>query len=273
MEKLILIVLDGLNAQTAFRHMGYLESLAEAGLCATYRVISELPAMSRPLYETIQTGLAPREHGITNNGISKRSGEENIFSIVRQAGGVTAACAYSWVSELYHHTPFRPSEDRFFADGEGEIVLGSFYWNDKYPDDHLFADAHYFIKTYAPEYLLLHPMNVDDAGHAYGSDAAEYAFAAANVDVALSDYLPLWREAGYQVVVTADHGMNPLRFHNGASDAERIVPLYIFSEKILPGDFRDQQRSQREVAPLCLYLLGLSPSKKMIPMGFARRSM
>lgn len=79
MDPLILVVLDGLNAKTAFENMGYLESLLEEKRCARYSVRSQLPAMSRPLYETIQTGLRVNEHKILNNETTSPSKEEVSF--------------------------------------------------------------------------------------------------------------------------------------------------------------------------------------------------
>ena len=70
MNKVILIVSDALRDDTAEKQMGYLQSLVEAKNASRYTVIAELPTVSRPLYETIQTGVSPLEHGITSNKIT-----------------------------------------------------------------------------------------------------------------------------------------------------------------------------------------------------------
>jgi len=56
MSKLIFILIDGLRKDTAFAHMGFMEHLLEAGMAARYTVQSELPSLSRPLYEVLMTG-------------------------------------------------------------------------------------------------------------------------------------------------------------------------------------------------------------------------
>lgn len=262
-NKLILIVLDGLNSKTAFLNMGFLESLVSYKKCAVYTVRSELPAMSRPLYETIQTGLAVYEHGILNNECQNKSTHKSIFSIVKNAGGITAACAYLWISELYNNSPFNFKTDRFFIDGKSNITLGSFYWEDNYPDSHLFSDANYFLNAYSPNYLLLHSMNIDDIGHKFGSGSKEYGYSALKVDIELSKYLFDWQDLGYDIVITADHGMNLNHYHNGPSDDESLVPLYIFSNKFKPEDFRNQIISQLEIAPICLDILNLKKPEQM----------
>ena len=73
-------------------------------------------------------------------------------------------------------------------------------------------------------------MSVDDVGHRHGLDSSQYRNAARSVDILLADYLPGWLEEGYQVLVTADHGMNNDRSHNGLLAEEREVPLFVFGD-------------------------------------------
>lgn len=53
MSKVILIMLDAQRFDTAQRRAGFLEHLTEAGAAAKYRVECQLPAISRPMYETL----------------------------------------------------------------------------------------------------------------------------------------------------------------------------------------------------------------------------
>ena len=57
MNKAILVLSDGLRYDTAVAGMGYLGHLVESKLASLYKVTGELPSMSRPMYETIHTGL------------------------------------------------------------------------------------------------------------------------------------------------------------------------------------------------------------------------
>ncbi|PBQ00791.1 nucleotide pyrophosphatase, partial [Pseudomonas congelans] len=75
-----------------------------------------------------------------------------------------------------------------------------------------------------------HPMNIDDAGHKHGLDTAQYRNSARSADIILADYLQRWLDAGYQVLVTADHGMNNDRSHNGLLPEEREVPLFVIGD-------------------------------------------
>ena len=73
-------------------------------------------------------------------------------------------------------------------------------------------------------------MNIDDAGHKHGLDSSQYRNAARMADVLLADHLQNWVDADYQVLVTADHGMNVDRSHNGLLPEERQVPLFVIGD-------------------------------------------
>src|SRR3990170_5214791 len=108
MAKTILILSDGLRYDVAKDNMGFLGHLVETKQASLCKIIGELPSMSRPMYETVHTGLPSSEHGIVANSIVRLSEKPNIFQAVKSAGKVTAAAAYFWYSELYNRAPFDP---------------------------------------------------------------------------------------------------------------------------------------------------------------------
>lgn len=255
MTKVVLILLDGLRHDTARECLGYLEGLVAAGRADVRKVTCELPAMSRPLYETILTGRVPADHGIVSNGIVRRSVGDNLFGRCRAAGLRTAAAAYHWVSELYLSAPFDRARDRILTGGEGAICDGVFYWDDRYPDSHLFADAEWLVRTRDPHVLLLHPMNVDDAGHRHGGNSTEYRNAARNQGDLLARHLPGWLASGRKVIVTSDHGMGDDGNHAGPVPAECEVPFYSLGFR-MPAD---HALRQTEIAGLVCRLVGADP--------------
>jgi predicted AlkP superfamily pyrophosphatase or phosphodiesterase len=195
-----------------------------------YRLASALPSLSRPLYECILTGSTPVESGIVHNGVNRLSNRQSLFHLARDAGLVTAAAAYHWISELYNRSPYDARRDRFTHDAQLPIAHGVFYHADDYPDEHLLLDAEALRRAHAPDFLFIHPMNVDDAGHRHGLDSAEYRNAARRIDTLLSGFLPDWMDAGYQILITSDHGMNRDGSHGGNLTEEREVPLYLLGE-------------------------------------------
>lgn len=259
-KKVILVVLDGLAYQTAQQCMGFLQGLTEQGKATLYKVQSELPSMSRPLYEAILTGVAPAHSGIVHNQVIRNSNQCSIFSLARQAGLSTAAAAYHWVSELYNQSPYDAVRDRFSNDPNQLIQHGIFYHQDSYPDSHLYLDAEWLRQKYDPDFMLVHPMNIDDAGHRAGLDSEHYRNTVRHSDTYLSEYILKWMNAGYQIMVTADHGMNDDRTHGGTLAEEREVPLYVIGDCFS----HDQQAIPRQLE-LCgtvCALLGLSDHHK-----------
>ncbi len=264
MAKTILVLLDACRWDICGENAGYLEHLIDVRQGAKYRVRGELPSLSRPMYETTFTGLPSSIHGITGNGVVRPSRCPNVFSLCREKGLVTAAAAYQWMSELYSRPgSFRAPGDRYQLEGEGDICHGIFYWEDHYPDTHVLADGEFLRERYHPDFLLYHTMNIDYWGHQKGSGSPEYAQAAATVTEQLGQLLPVWLEEGWQVVITADHGMNPMGIHGGPPPEQRTVPLYLFSPRAVPGRFEEKEVSQLNTAPLLCRLLGLQPAPGM----------
>jgi len=263
-NKVILVVLDGLNHQVARGCMGYLNALIEQDRATLYPVISELPSMSRPLYECLLTGVVPAQSGIVNNDIVRLSNHSSVFSLATQASLTTAAAAYHWVSELYNIAPYNAVRDRFTQDPNLNIQHGCFYHLDHYPDEMVFLDAENLRQQHQPDFLLIHPMNIDDAGHQFGLDSSQYRNAARHADSMLSNYVDTWLQAGYQIMITSDHGMNNDKSHGGILPEEREVPLFVIGDK-----FSHQPTStrQRDICGSICQLLGLTQHDKTCSSG------
>jgi predicted AlkP superfamily pyrophosphatase or phosphodiesterase len=259
-DKIILILLDGCGYDAATENLGFLEHLVLNRIASKFKVEGELPSLSRPMYETLMTGLPVYQHGITNNLIFRTSNQISLFDLCLENGLTTAASAYYWMSELYVNAPFDHRMDRIQLNSKGKIQHGIYYFEDQYPDSHVFIDADYLRMQYVPDFMLVHPMNIDDAGHKYGGGSSQYHQAVALDNTVLSTFIPLWVEAGYQIVVTADHGMNEHHLHGGNSQLQCMVPLYIISGKVVPGSHTNQSISELCIAPILCRLLGIRPS-------------
>ncbi|MBM7647480.1 putative AlkP superfamily pyrophosphatase or phosphodiesterase [Bacillus ectoiniformans] len=257
-----MIVVDALRFDTACTHMGFMQHLVEQKAAARYEVKSEVPSLSRPLYETILTGTPPLVHGIVGNSVVRLSTQESVFHLARRSGKTTAAAAYYWVSELYNHAPFRHGMDRIQLDKEAPIENGVFYFEDHYPDSHLFAEAEWLVTEKQPDFLYIHPMNVDDDGHKFTADSVSYRNRVLKTDGLLALSLPKWIEKGYDIIVTGDHGMTSDGNHGGNTREDRHVPLFVISNKVQPM-IHDQFVSQLQMAPLACHLLGVEPSSVM----------
>jgi predicted AlkP superfamily pyrophosphatase or phosphodiesterase len=262
-NKTIFVLLDACQYAVGTEYLGYLEHLIDYKQGAKYRVKGELPSMSRPMYTTLMTGLPTYQHGIVSNDTVRRLECESVFSLCKQAGGTTAAAAYFWMSELFRHAPFLKPDDRIQLSPEGDIDYGIFYWDDLYPDSHLFADGEYLRKAYQPDFLMYHSMGIDEWGHLKGSESQEFKLAVLSVGDVLSRLIPQWLADGYQVVVTGDHGINEVGLHGGTTTIQTDVPLYILSDRVEKGRFDEVPIAQLNVAPLLCELLGIKKAEKM----------
>lgn len=255
--KVILVLSDALRYDAAVNGMGFLGHLVETKKATLYKIHGELPSMSRPMYETIHTGLPTSEHGIVSNYTVRPSKSPNIFQLVKESGRKTAAAAYYWFSELYNRVPYDPILDREVDDPSLTIQHGRFYMEDDYPDAESFLSAATLVRKVQPDYLLVHPMGMDYKGETYGADSAEYRNQAIRQDVVLSNLIGEWLENGYVILVTGDHGINNDKIHGGTTDEMRDVPLYIV-HPVLPGKGDTSQVvSHLQIAPTILSLLNI----------------
>ncbi|MFM2483047.1 alkaline phosphatase family protein [Celerinatantimonas sp. YJH-8] len=261
-NSVIYIIIDGLSDQVARQQMGYLFALTEAGQASYYTLQCELPSLSRPLYECLLTGATPVESGIVHNGVQRRSNQVSLFDLVRSTQKTTAAAAYHWFSELYNRSPYSARRDRFTHDPTLAIQHGIFYHQDHYPDEHVFLDADYLRCQYQPDLLLIHPMNIDDAGHHFGLDSSEYRNQARQTDLLLSHYLPEWMAEGYQIIITADHGMTADKMHGGRQPCEREVPLFVIGDHFSHN--LDIVPRQKELCGCIASLMGIANHHKPI---------
>ncbi|MEN8193739.1 MAG: alkaline phosphatase family protein [Bacteroidota bacterium] len=262
MNKTILVVMDGLAYETAEQCMGFLQALKEQGTTTLYKLQCELPSMSRPLYETILTGVTPALSGVVHNQVVRNSSQQSVFSLARQAGLSTAAAAFHWFSELYNRSPYNVVRDRHTQDPNQLIQYGCFYHGEHYPDSYLYIDAESLRHRYNPDFLLIHPMNIDNAGHRDGRDSAHYRNTVRHSDSELSKYIPKWIDEGYQILITADHGMNNDNSHGGTLPDERDVPLFVIGQCF--SHQQDCKPKQTEICGVICELLGIQDYNKPV---------
>lgn len=270
MNKVILVLSDALRYEVAVANMGYLMHLVEYKKASLYKIIGELPSMSRPMYEAIHTGLPSSETGIVANSVVRLSNKPNIFRSVREAGKVTAAAAFYWYSELYNCVPYNPIDDKETDDESLNIQHGRFYTEDEYPDIELLNSAARLVRKYSPDYLLFHPMGLDYYGETFGSESKEYRNHATYQDAKLAPRIMEWVELGYTVFVTGDHGVNKDGNHGGAESGQREVPFFAIQPSLKGRGVTGEVISHLQIAPTVLSLLDIPiPSTmKLKPLAF-----
>ncbi|MCZ4280701.1 alkaline phosphatase family protein [Kiloniella laminariae] len=261
-NKILLVIMDGVGYDTAVSQCGYLEGMVELGRARRWKMRTALPTISAAMYETIHSGLSPIDHGVTGNEALRPSIVPNVFQTLHDANFKTAAVAHSYFHTLYNG-PYDLFDHIEVEDEEKNIQFGRFYSMEGYNGTNicapaeidLCAQASLLIKRHSPDYLLLHSSSVDSLGHRYTADSSQYRIQTWHIDNALARGIPRWLEEGYEVIVTADHGMNADGHHGGAEDIMRHVAFYYFGKGTITAD-KDSVLDQLAIAPSVLQRLG-----------------
>ncbi|OWU78966.1 alkaline phosphatase family protein [Phaeobacter sp. 22II1-1F12B] len=262
-NKLLLIILDGVPWRNWRRLFGNLEGWVTAGEARVWKHRAVLPSISASCYASIHTGVTPQEHGCTGNGNVFRLSQPDVFSQVRAAGGVTGAVAHSFWSSFFNRHPFDLVRDIEYDEPESDTINhGRFHTmtgygliNQMTPSDvDLFASLTNLCMRFGLNYGMLHTCTLDSMGHRFFHDCQEMDHACAVMDEMLAPFIHKWRAAGYEIIVTADHGQDERGHHGGHSALQQESALYYFG----PAEGPDAGAviDQLQLAPTILSRLG-----------------
>ena len=275
--KLLLIILDGVPLRNWRRLFGNLEGWVASGEAQRWQMRAVLPSTSASCYASIHTGVAPQEHGCTGNGNVFRIDRPDIFSEVRRAGGLTGAVTHSFWSEFFNRAPFDYVRDIEYDEPESDSINhGRFHTmtgygaaNQMTPSDvDLFATLTMLCQRHGLNYGILHTCTLDSMGHRFFHDSQEMDQACFVMDEMLAPFIPRWSAAGYEVIVTADHGQDARGHHGGHDALQQEFALYYFGPG--KGPERDAMLDQLQLAPTVLSRLGVPVPETMRGEVFLR---
>ena len=262
-RKLLLIIIDGVPWRNWRRLFGNLEGWVASGEAQVWRHRAVLPSTSASCYASIHTGVAPQEHGCTGNGNVFRLAQPDVFSQVRAGGGITGAVAHSFWSEFFNRHPFDVVRDVEYDEPQSATINhGRFHTmtgygkaNQMTPCDlDLFATLTSLCQRFGLDYGMLHTCTLDSMGHRFYHDSEEMDHACFVMDEMLAPFIPKWRAAGYEVIVTADHGQDARGHHGGRGALQQDAALYYFGPAEGPPE--DTVIDQLQLAPTILSRLG-----------------
>lgn len=274
-NKLLLIILDGVPYRNFRRLFGNLEGWVDAGDARVWKHRAVLPSISASCYASIHTGVAPAEHGCTGNGNVFRLNHKDVFAQTRAAGGVTGAVAHSFWSEFFNRHPFDYVRDIEYDEPQSDTINhGRFHTmtgygqiNQMTPSDvDLFATLTNLCLRFGLNYGILHTCTLDSMGHRFFHDCQEMDHACAVMDEMLAPFIPKWLDAGYEVIVTADHGQDERGHHGGRGPLQQETALYYFGPAVGPSE--DTVIDQLQLAPTILHRLGAIPASTMKQESF-----
>ena len=263
MQKLLLIILDGVPYRNWVRLFGNLEGWVKSGDAQRFKMSSVLPSTSASCYASIHTGVSPQVHGVTGNDTIFRLSQPDVFSQARKSDLITGAVTHSFWSEFFNRAPFDPLHDieydepesRSINHGRFHTMAGYGHTNQMTPSDaDLFATLTMLCQRFGLDYGILHTCTLDSMGHRFYHDSPEMDHACFMMDYMLAPWITKWRDMGFQVIVTADHGQDARGHHGGHDPLQQEFALYYF------GDAQavevDTPLDQLQLAPTILSLLG-----------------
>lgn len=268
-RKLLLFLLDGVPYRNWRRLFGNLEGWVAGGQARVWKMRSVLPSTSGSCYASIHTGVPPQVHQIWGNGVRRRLELPDLFSEITRAGGKTGAVTHSFWSEFFNRYPFDPVRDIEYDEPQGPITHGRFHtmtgdsgYNQMTPSDvDLFATLTMLCARKGIDYGILHTCTLDSMGHRFFHECEEMDDACYKMDEMLAHFLPMWREAGYEVIVTADHGQDERGHHGGAGALQQEFAFYYFGDAVMPAE--DVVLDQLALAPSILTRLGVEVPPSM----------
>ncbi len=263
MKKLLLIILDGVPYRNWVRVFGNLEGWVKSGDAQRFKMSSVLPSTSASCYASIHTGVSPQVHGVTGNDTIFRLSQPDVFSQARKSDLITGAVTHSFWSEFFNRAPFDPLRDieydepesRSINHGRFHTMAGYGHNNQMTPSDaDLFATLSMLCQRFGLDYGILHTCTLDSMGHRFYHDSPEMDHACFMMDYMLAPWIIKWRDMGYQVIVTADHGQDERGHHGGHDPLQQEFALYYFGDaQAVEGD---TSLDQLQLAPTILSLLG-----------------
>lgn len=186
-----------------------------------------------------------------------------MFSALKDAGKTSGVVGHNYFHTLYGGSVFDQFEHCEIADPTAPIPFARYYSMEgsKFANSCLSAEidlcaqAWKMALDYEPDYLLLHSSSADTLGHLFGGNSAEYRIQTWYIDNALSRLIPRLLDQSYEVIVTADHGINIDGHHGGNQPVLREVSFYYFGARTGPAT--KEILNQFAIAPSILSLVGV----------------
>ncbi len=274
-NKLLLLIIDGVPWRNWRSLFGNLEGWVDSGEAQVWKIRAPLPSTSASCYASIHTGVVPAVHGVTGNDNVFRVSQPDIFSEVRKEGGTTGAVTHSFWSEFFQRAPFDPVRDIEYdeADSAGinhgrfHTMTGYGHPNQMTPcDADLFATLTMLTERFGLDYGILHTCTLDSMGHRFKHSCEEMDDACFTLDAQLAPFIRRWRDAGYEIMVTADHGQSERGHHGGRGEDQQDAALYYFGDA--EGPAPDTLLKITQLAPTILSRLGVEVPESMTEDSF-----
>lgn len=218
-------------------------------------VVGVLPTVTYPSHTTMITGVPPSVHGIVNNSVfdpeSRAAGAwywyardikvPTLPGLLRASGMTTAGVSWPVTvgMDLDYNAPehFRSrhpealsllralSTPRHLIDAYENSLPAPLPW--PMDDDERTGLAAWIVKTFKPNFLMLHIFDNDSASHEFGPDSPEALAALEKSDTHVQQMIDAVKAAGLadrtDFVIVSDHGFLPLQ--------TQLQPNFLFKQE------------------------------------------
>ncbi len=244
-RRVVFILVDALRLDTSLdpQVMPVLNDLRASGASAVMR--SQPPSYSEPGYSTLFTGAWP----YLNDGPALNLPyeeiptwtQDNLFSVLHDAGMKTALSAYYWFEKLI---PQKAVDASFYTAGE-----------DRLADEQVVNHALRWLEDPAYRFVFIHLDQLDYAGHYEGGPLdPRWAEAAARCDKAIGQIAGQLDFSQDMLVIASDHGQIDAGGHGGHDPVTLLEPVVFAGAGVQPGVYDDIQMV--DLAPTLAALFG-----------------
>jgi hypothetical protein len=205
------------------------------------------PSFSLPGWTVIGTGAWQEQSGIASNFTEDAIALDTIVLALQRAGRMTAIVGSDGWDQLYASGV---NEIRIFDDPEGGYTD---YASLERGDDRILAAAQEVLAS-TPDFLLVHFLGPDNAGHGWGAQSEEYQWISVYDDNLIATLLEGVDLSTSTVLVTADHGHIDRGGHGGGEPEVLEVPFVGAGSGLRPGVY--PSATQADLAATISVLLG-----------------
>ncbi len=245
-RRVVVVLIDGLRDDTSRDSdvMPFLNSLRGQWASATMR--SREPSRSQTGYAVLFTGGwcevsdAPPCNLPADEIYAWTA--DNLFAAAHRHGLKTAISGLFWFERGLHREVLDAS---FFA-----------HTDDAAADAAIVEAGTRFLQKSDYQFVLIHLLHVDTAGHKYGARSSEWTAAARKADGHLKQIVGLLDLSQDTLLVVSDHGHIDRGGHGGGELAVITEPFVLAGNRIVGGDYGQVQMI--DVAPTLAALLGVN---------------
>lgn len=225
-RKILLVGLDGLRIDDAVKP-GAAPCLVEFLRAGVHLPLTmEVPTISGPGWSSLLTGTTHAVHAVVDNSFAGHRLDATTDFLSRAAAlGHSTFTAVSWppIAGPAGSAPilaFREADQR--AGRHRVVIRDGETYGYRYADGDVAAFARLALRDAGPDASFVYLGEVDEAGHLYGGDTAEYREAMHRVDARLGQLLAEvaaraeTSDEDWLVGVTTDHGHLDEGGHGGA---------------------------------------------------------